>query len=139
MTQTTKPSRAKKTKKTTNKPAADAHSSTDSSINSNANSSTNSNANSSTQHSVLSSPPTEAAQTTTPRNNCPNCCTDVALKSVRVFQSVKVGSSELMFIKNVDYDIVLRGQLIMITSLKTGARSVTPLTNVPYFVLATCD
>lgn len=55
------------------------------------------------------------------------------INTLKVFQSIKVGNSELVFIKSDEYFIELEGQFITIECKKTGIQTVTPITNTPWF------
>ena len=57
------------------------------------------------------------------------------LKSLKVFQSIKVGAEEVLFLKGEDYDMELKDQLVRIVSKKSKAVTYTPITNIPWFTI----
>jgi len=57
------------------------------------------------------------------------------ISALKVFQSVKCGSKELVFIKEEGYDMVLEGWYVTITCKRTKAQVITPITNTPWFTL----
>ena len=57
------------------------------------------------------------------------------LKSLKVFNSVKVGKDEHIFLTNKDFELILKDHYVYIRNLKDGSTCVTPVTNTPWFVL----
>lgn len=58
------------------------------------------------------------------------------LVSLKVFNSIKVGTGEFMFMTDKDFEIELVDNLIFIKCRKEGAESITSLSNVPWFTRA---
>ena len=58
----------------------------------------------------------------------------IKIKTLKVFQSVKVGKKECTFFHEKDYDMQLDGMFIIITDGHDLSEVYTPLTNVPWFV-----
>ena len=56
------------------------------------------------------------------------------LQSVKVFNAVKCGADELMFLQDKDFILELEGMFVHIKNRKTGSKVATPITNTPWMV-----
>lgn len=57
------------------------------------------------------------------------------LQYLKVFNSVKCGAGEYMFLQYPDFDMELIESLVYIKHITTGAEVITPLTNTPWFTV----